>query len=95
MDDLVAALRGGTQPRGVRNVARDELDVPVRERAGPRGRVDERPHVAPARPELVDDARPDEPRGARDEDHGAKFCQYRLAVGPFWPWYFEPRPPLP
>ena len=25
----------------------------------------------------------------------AKFCQYRLGVGPRWPWYFEPIPSDP
>ena len=25
----------------------------------------------------------------------AKFSQYRLGVGPRWPWYFEPVAPLP
>ena len=24
-----------------------------------------------------------------------KFSKYRLGVGPRWPWYFEPRAPLP
>jgi hypothetical protein len=25
----------------------------------------------------------------------AKFCQYFDGVGPRWPWYFEPMPPVP
>ena len=24
-----------------------------------------------------------------------KFCQYRLGVGPRWPWYFDPSAPEP
>ena len=45
------------------------------------------------------DTAPDEARRARDEDHpvsaSAKFCQYRLGVGPVWPLYFEPSPLAP
>jgi hypothetical protein len=29
------------------------------------------------------------------DSYDLKFSKYRLGVGPRWPWYFEPRAPLP
>ena len=86
--------------RRVGDVTRCELGAPARElRAAPRV-AHEGADVAPLRAERVDDLRADEPRSAGDEDlhrpgSVVKFCQYRLGVGPRWPWYFDPSASLP
>ena len=95
-----AAVHRGGERRRVGHVAGRELDAPAREPLRPLRVAHERPHVASLRAQLVDDRVPDEARAAGDEDlHAspgcAKFFQYRLGVGPRWPWYFEPSSPAP
>ena len=41
------------------------------------------------RAERVHDVAAHEPGSPCDQDH-AKFFQWRLGVGPSWPWYFDP-----
>src|SRR5947209_5268737 len=67
--------------------------APRGETSGVRGLAHERAHRRLLRPERVHDVRADEPGPAGDEnghESSPKFCQYRLAVGPRWPLYFEP-----
>ena len=62
--------------------------------AAPARIAHERPHPLAGSCEPADDVATDEAARARDEDHAvsSKFFQYRLGVGPRWPWYFEPSP---
>ena len=62
------------------------------ERLGAAKVAHHRPYALTVRGELADDVAADEPSRSGDEDGHArsKFFQYRLGVGPRWPWYFEP-----
>ena len=74
----------------------DDLDAERGQARRAIGPADERADVTVLGAKRVDDARPDEARGAGDEDlHDSKFCQYRDGVGPRWPWYFEPSDAVP
>ena len=84
---------------GVRDVALDELAAPGLERLRPAAVADERSDGVVAGSQRMHDLRADEPVAAGDEDlhfsSPSKLRQYALGVGPFWPWYFEPRPAEP
>ena len=84
----------------VGDVALDELAAPGLQRLRAAAVADQRADVVVASPQRVDDLRADEPVAAGDEDlhclpSSSKLRQYALGVGPFWPWYFEPRPAEP
>src|SRR5439155_15775444 len=99
VDDDVDALDGPAQAGRIGHVTLGELAAERREPPGPAPVADEAAHRLPRLAQRVHDVPTDEARSAGDEDHFAvsrsKFCQYRLGVGPCWPWYFEPSPPEP
>ncbi len=94
----MAALCRSEQGRRIGHVAGPELAAPGGKLLRAGRIANERADGVVASAQGVDDLRADEPRPARDEDFHAsssKFFQYRLGVGPRWPWYLEPRPSLP
>ena len=99
VDDALDALGCGAETGGVRHVALDELAAPGLEGLRPAAVADERSDGVVAGSQCVHDLRADEPVAAGDEDlhfcSPSKLRQYALGVGPFWPWYFEPRPAEP
>ena len=96
VDDGIHALDRPAQAGRVRHVAFGRLRRQV---AGAGGVADEGAYVVPPMVDRARHVRPDEAGAAGDEDlqtdSRSKFCQYRLGVGPIWPWYFEPSSPLP
>ena len=95
MDDGFGAFRGPAEAVGIRHVALDELAAPGLEALlflrPPREHANRQVLGA----ERVDDVAAHETRPPDDEDGHSKFFQYRLAVGPAWPWYLEPSSAAP
>src|SRR5436190_5031500 len=99
VDDGVDAFGGRSQARLVRHLADHGS---AREVAGAGRVADEQLQVVSLAGDRTYDLVADEAGPARDEDlhldsvaSRSKFCQYRLGVGPVWPWYFDPRSPEP
>ncbi len=90
MDHGVSAGDRRTHRFRIGDVALDDLRTPGGEPGRAAAVAHERPHRDLPRTQRVHDVLADEPVRPRDEDGHSKFFQYRLAVGPFWPLYFEP-----
>ncbi len=74
VDDAVDAVGGRLEALRVGDVPLDELAAPRFERRGTLRRADEGANVVLARPQGVDDLRPDEPGAAGDENlHSASW----------------------
>src|SRR5207248_197576 len=100
VDHAVAARHRGSERGRVGHVSFGQLAAPARERRAFAPVANQAAHRPVLGAERVHDPGADEAGPSGDEDghdssSRAKFCQYRDGVGPFWPWYFEPRPPVP
>src|SRR3954452_8461505 len=98
VDDRVDAFDGRLQARAVRHLAHARLPGKV---ARARRVADEQLQIVTLVRQCADDVRADEAGPPGDENlhltvwFASKFCQYRLGVGPIWPWYLEPSSPVP
>ena len=98
MNDALDAVGRAPETLRVGGVTFRELATPRLKPSSALHVTNECAHVVIASSQGMNNLRPDEACPAGDQNpHPApsKFFQYRLGVGPRWPWYFEPRPALP